>query len=491
MIIDKIVGYFSPKSAYQRAAFRKAADKIRKYEGASKGRRTKNWCTSGASSNLENKYALKTLRDRARDLVRNDPHAARASDLIANNVVGKGIMPQLPEGDLAASWAKWTRSTACDISGLLNYAAIQRSVMKNTVVSGEILCKKVLTTDKEFPLKLQLLESDYLPIESVLEKKKNNNNRLVQGIEVDKFGAPQFYHLYKEHPGSGSDEAKEGYGQLLRVGRDDIAHIFRPDRPGQLRGVSWFAPVMILAKDFSDFQDAQLLKQKVSALFAGFIKDLDGDLVEDDDDDELEFEPGSLQKLPPGMDISFSDPPTLEFYKEFINTVLHSYAAGMGISYEGLTGDLSQVNFSSARMGWLEMNRNFDCWRDQLVNTQLNNRVLDWFIESQRLVGKSYPPLDYVPNWTPPKREMIDPTKEVPAKIKAIRAGLDTFSDSIRERGKDPESHFAELKSDKDKIDELELVLDSDASKKSQNGNNVVGTGDTDESSQGNDQGEV
>lgn len=490
MFIDDLIGYFSPESKYKRISYRNAIElKQRKYDGAGRGGRTTKWRTTGGNANSEVRGAIKPLRDRARDLVRNDAFAAKAVQVVANNIVGKGIMPQLPDGDVADAWKMWTRSTDCDYYGVMNFAAMQRQAMANVFMSGEIFAKKIIDPKAEVPLKIQMLESDFLPIDDQLSKASiPRNNKVVQGVEINPNGLPIAYHMYKQHPGSTGEEADNGFGEIVRVMRKDLAHIYRQDRPGQLRGISWFHPVLIMLKDFAELQDAQLLKQKVSALFAGFIKDLDADIVEGEEQEDLELTPGALQKLPTGMDITFSNPPSTEFYAEYATNVLHSIASGLGLTYESLTGDLSKVNFSSARMGWLEMNRNLDCWRDQVINTQFNDKIFGWFLESLKLKGKNVPDINLRPSWTSPKREMIDPTKEIPAKIKAIRAGLVTFSDAIRETGKHPDDHIKELQADKIKIDAANLILDSDAEKKALNGQNVIEEDDN-ENSQGNDNG--
>ena len=467
--IDKLIGYFSPRSGIQRAQYRHLLK--RKYDGAARTKRTSKWLTTSQSVNAENRGAQTVLRDRARDLIRNEPFATRGQQVISSNVVGKGVMPQLPEGDVSDMWKFWADSTRCDFNGKSSYTGMQNLIMNSVSSDGEIFAKKIIDPKAKIPLKIQLLESDFCPMDERVFGK--NNNKVIQGIELDEIGRTIAYHMYKVHPNSSGLEQVKGVGELIRVPRTDIAHILRTDRAGQLRGVSWFAPVMILLNDLSEYQGAELLKQKVSSLFAGFIKDIDGDLDESDKDDFV-IEPATLQKLPGGMDITFSNPPSTEFYPQYVSNIMHSIAAGLGITYESMTGDLKEVNFSSARMGWLEMNRNFDVWRKNIINTQFNGVVFPWFIEALILKGFNVPDPDFVPSWTSPKRQMIDPTKEIPAKIDAIRAGLSTFSGAIREEGEHPDDHFKELANDKKLLKKYGLVLDSDASQKAKNGQNLV-----------------
>jgi capsid protein len=66
----------------------------RKYDGASVGRRTDGWIATSADANTELAAALTRLRGRARDLVRNNPYAARAVKAHTANTIGSGIVPR-------------------------------------------------------------------------------------------------------------------------------------------------------------------------------------------------------------------------------------------------------------------------------------------------------------------------------------------------------------------------------------------------------------
>jgi len=471
VLIDDLIGYISPKAGMKRLAYRQATElKKRKYEGAAKTKRTASWHTNSTSANNENQGSIPILRDRARDLCRNNPYANRAKGLIATNIVGSGIMPNLGEGAFGEKWKEWSETTACDYDGQLTFAGIQKMVTEATVESGEILVKRILVpNDPVFPLKLQLIESDMLPMDRV-SLTKNNNNRIVQGIELNSKNQRVAYHLYDTHPGGVAEELIKSTFSTKRIPERDIAHIFRQDRPGQFRGVTWYHAVMIILKELDEYQDAQLVRQKIASMFAGFVKDYEDNGLGDhddaeDSDDFCNLSPGTIEELAPGKDIVFSNPPGVhDSYRDYISSVLHGIAAGLGVSYESLTGDLSEINFSSARMGWLEMHRNFECWRQTVINPKLNSKVYKWFSDVALSQGLSQG-FEKRVTWTSPKRDMIDPTKEVPAKIKAIRAGLISPSDAIREQGKNPDDHFAQVAKDFEKMDTLGLVLDSDPRK--------------------------
>ena len=476
-LLDRLINIFSPETAYKRAKYREAGN-TRAFEAASKNRRTQYWKAGSTSANTENYMALETLRNRAREQVRNNPYANRIVSVIPNNVVGKGIVANLTHENMAVSqraqtlWNEWAGSTACDMECKLDFAGIQNQVMRSVVESGEVLVRFRRTSDP-IPLKLQVLEADHIATNQVFRRNNEDENRVVNGIEIDDMGCPVAYHLYENHPGNIGMEILDIQKTLLvtRVPADQILHIFRKDRPGQLRGPSWLHPIMIRMREIDEFEDAQLVKQKVSACFSAFIRDIEVPDQQSTTEFDLEkLEPGIVEHLPPGKDITFASPPlpNSDSYKFYMSANLRSVAAGVGITYEALTGDYSEVNFSSARMGDMQFRANVDNWQKNIVIPQLCNPVFDAFKTTMLLMGQAFD--DVSSTWTVPRRDMIDPTKEIPARIKSIRAGMETLSDAIRQNGKDPEKHFAEIRADNDKIDELDLVLDSDPRKTASSG---------------------
>lgn len=479
-----MIGFFSPKAQLSRIAARervqayKAAGSLkqnyfRKYEGAAKGRRTEGWHAPSTSANTEARRDMITLRNRARDLVRNNPYAQRAIRVIATNTVGQGVRANIvgKTGVQAALfnelWTRWANSTIVDFDGRLNFYAMQKQIMEAVAESGEVLIRKRYrdTAGQPVPLRLQILESDFIA-NNLHAGDVNGGNKVLQGIEFDPQGMIVAYHIYTQHPGN-VDGILSTRFSTERIPASEIVHVFRADRPGQYRGITWLAPIMLRLRDFDDFEDAQLVRQKIAACFSVFVQDVEGlDPVtaENHGNDLAEkVEPGIIEVLPPGKSVSFANPPGVEGYSEYSSTLLHSIATGMGISFEALTGDLSQVNFSSARMGFLEFQRNIDAWRGCLLNPQFNDPVFQWFLEASRFAGLN--PQGVQVNWIAPRREMIDPTKEVPATIKALRAGIETLDDVILRNGKDPRKHLEQIAANNKILDELGIIVDSDARK--------------------------
>ena len=447
--------------------------KKRAYDGASRRQRWAKWLTNGASANSEISLGITTLRNRARDLVRNNPYASRIVSIIPANVVGRGIMPNIKAKDevqreiLIALWKEFSESLTLDFDECLDFYGMQNLIMRATPESGDIIIRRRrVSPSGGFPLRLQVLESDHLARDKTLTAK--NGNKVVMGVEIDSNGTPVAYHLYSSHPGSADIDNLSIGVETVRVPASEVAHVFKKDRPGQVRGVTWLAPVMARLRELDEFESAMLVKQKVSACFSAFVYDIEAPVDGSDPDSELDIErlePGLIEYLPAGKDIKFATPPMppAGTYETYVNSVLHSIAAGVGVSYEAMTGNYAEVNYSSARMGWLEFGRNIESWRRHMLIPQFCDKVFSWFLEAAEVMG--YDTSGVSVTWTPPRRELIDPTKEIPAKISAIRSGIETLSDVIRQSGGHPGDQFKEIKADNDAIDALGLILDSDPRK--------------------------
>lgn len=430
----------------------------RRYDAASRTTRTSNWQTpaTDANSAIVNPSLI---RNRARDLVRNNPWAAKGVSVITNNVVGYGIRAQWQSSTKRNAkraqdlWKAWAESSQCDAQGLTNLYGIQQTVMRAVVESGECLIRlrpRLASDGLAVPFQLQVLEADYFY--EFGDGPRAGGGYVQRGIEYDAIGRRVAYNLYKAHPGA-TGRFSNGFS---RVPAYEVIHVFRTDRPGQERGVSWLAPVMIRLRELDIYEDAYLNRQKLANLFAAFIYTDNPEETEEEFSDVSELTPGSMYTMKPGRTLAFSTPPKADDYGPYTLANLRAIASGLNITYESLTGDLAEVNFSSARMGWQEFGRSIDSWRWQLIIPRFCHGIATWFTDFSGI-----PDLRH--EWTPPARMIVDPVREIPAIKAAIRTGLMTQSEAIREQGYDPEQLLTEMAADNALLDKLGLVLDSDA----------------------------
>lgn len=482
---DRFTLSLAPRWTLERLRARAAAGALtrRNYEAASVGgRRTANWTRTRGDVNSITALAIAELRMHARDLVRNNAWAKKAQRVIANNVVGWGIVPKASSTDTdvnakaAELWKAWADSTECESEGRHTFAGLQHLALKSIVESGEVLIRRRPRRAEDgltIPLQLQVLESDYLDT-SKDDLDGLAGGPIVQGVEFDKVGRRAAYWIFPEHPGS----SRSSGGDSRRIPASEILHVFYSERPGQARGVSWLGTAIVNMKDLDEFEDAELVRQKIAACFAAFVTDTDGTgaaLGEQDTDPLVEtFEPGMVVQLPPGKSVTMASPPGTTT-DSFASRQLRRIAAALGITYEDLTGDYSQVNYSSARMARLVHQANVRDWQAHMMIPLLCAGVWRWAMDAAVLNGD----LPEAPSadWTVPPLPMIEPDKEGLAYSRLIRNGIMTPSEAIREQGGDPDSHFIEYAADMKRLDELGIKLDADVRAVSQAGLTQVRVG--------------
>ena len=279
-VLDRAIRWVAPASALRRARIRAAIAMLaRSYEGARVGRRTEGWVVAGTSANAEIGTAIGRLRDRSRDLVRNNPYAAKASHAVVSNLVGTGILPRARSGDAAVNetadklWARF--AATCDADGLTDFSGLQALVVRAMVESGECLVRirdRRLEDGLPLPLQLQLLEPDHL--DTARTGDLPNGGFVVQGVEFDPLGRRRAYWLYPVHPGEVAMFRRASLTSQP-VPAASVLHLFDRLRPGQVRGVPWFSAVILKLRDLDEYDDAELVRKKIEACFAAFVTGAD------------------------------------------------------------------------------------------------------------------------------------------------------------------------------------------------------------------------
>jgi len=469
-LLERAIMMLSPRWGLERARARLLA---RHFEAASSGRRTSGWSRRLTDANAAASGAtLGYLRAQARDLVRNNPWARRGLRRLVTNTVGWGIQPKAIGRGAAHTmelWRRWGETTECDAAGRLTFYGLQRQVMRTVVEAGEVLVRlrrRLPQDGLAIPLQLQLLEPDHI------DTGKDGmtgmeGGPIIQGVEFNGIGRRVAYWLFDQHPG--------GMGPVSpvskRIPAAGILHIFDQERPGQVRGPSWFASVDVRLHDFDEFEDATLMKQKISACMAAFVTDVDGsgtaigEVGTDDATDQPTdtLEPGMIVNLPAGRTVTVANPPTASDHQSFSQTALRGVAAGLGVTYEDETGDYSQVNFSSARMARIAHMADVNDWRWNMLIPQFCAPAWGWMIDALLIAGEE---VEAAPaNWTPPALPMIDPANEGLALARLVRTGALTHDEMVREQGYDPDTFWTEYAASLKRLDKLEIVLDSDPRK--------------------------
>ncbi|MEX8520066.1 MAG: phage portal protein [Leptothrix sp. (in: b-proteobacteria)] len=462
----------------------------RRFDAAVSSRLTEGWISYGTSINFDLQRALPVLRTRSRDLVQNTEIGARFISLVKSNVVG-ATGPRLqvraynepssrnakPALDVVANnaiedhWARWCKKGVCDVTGKLSFSDICRAVIAAAARDGEFLVKRVRDRKRPYGYSLQLLDTARI---DQLYLQQLDKARIIMGIEIDEFGKPQGYWLTTREI---NDGLATGPIVRQRVPAGEIFHDFLLDRAEQVRGIPWMHSVMIRMQRLSSYEDSALLAAEVGASKMGFYKqpeggdplqladaqDAEGNLLKD-------VEPGSLETLPPGWDfVNFNPDYPQANFESFVSACLHGVASGLNLAAHNLTGDMSKVNYSSARVAELGER---DTWKllqqwftdsfvrpvfEEWLNMALLTKAitlpsgaalpaerLDKFISASSFQSRGW--------------QWVDPQKEVAAAILAVDNRFKSRRQVIEEQGGDFEDVLADLTLEQQLLDAAGLA---------------------------------
>lgn len=483
---DRALEFFDPARAARRMAAKLSLSQLRAYDAAGKGRATEGWRTAGTSADAEIAAAGSILRDRMRDLVRNNAVAAQAVQVLVNNIVGAGIRPRAAgrnkrENRLADRlWAEWSRQ--CDAHGHTDFHGLTALAVRGMIEGGEMLAlKRVQRRDpghpRVVPLRIELREGDHL--DSARGDFRAEGARISQGIEFDAAGNRVAYWMFPDHPG-GTSSVFGRRNESVRVAADMVAHLFERQRT-QNRGAPWGVPAIRALRDMDDWQNAELVRKKTEACLVGIVL---GDeaadtslapVVEDFAGNRVEaFRPGMMAYAKYGRDVKFNTPTATGGVEEWARVQHRIIAAGFRVPYALMTGDLRNANFSSSRVGLNEFRRMVEQVQWQIVIPMFCQRIWDWFIEMAKTAGQLPANADIPAEWAPPRFESVNPLQDAQADLLEVRAGFASLQQKIAARGYDPGEVLEEIGQMAKLLDGAKLILDSDPRRMSKAGTPVA-----------------
>lgn len=460
-------------------ATHRASMSLRKYEAAKTGRRNDGWIRPGTSANAEVASSFSMVARSARQMVRDNGHAANAVTVLTNNTIGTGIRAGIDaesdsyERQIQELWQEHVEGSGSGSGEVGGVYQRQELAFRAIVESGGALLRRRRRTNQSMtlPYVVQVMEPDYLATH--MDGMLIGRNRIIGGKEFTPRDELAGFHLYTEHPGDAFTLAGTS-ARTTFVSPENISHAFRMDRPGQSLGISWFAPIINSLRDIADTRDNYQLRQKIASCYAVFLYESEPSQTGQGGQVEpigTHIEPGRVESVPPGKQVAFADPPGVEGMADYDRAQLMTVSAGFGIPYEALTGDLANVNFLSGRMGWLAFYRNIDVWRKNVVIPRICEREMRWFLESIAVSRGMRQPVRIT--WESPHRDLLDPKKEIDALRDEIRLGTLSYPDAVRMRGRNPTQVIQSYQKWLREIDEAGLVLDWDGRKSSRSGNQI------------------
>lgn len=431
----------------------------RMYAAARGGRSTGGFGTSNTSADAELSSSLTALRSRSRQMVRDSAYARRAKNVVVNNVIGTGVGMQAQvmttrdslavriNDDIERAWAEWATAENCHTGGAMHFSDLERAAMGQVFEAGECFVRKHYARfgTSRVPLSLELIEPERLAHELVDPGALSAQGEVRMGVEVDSFGRALAYWVRQRHPGDirGRVDATD---RFERVPAADMYHLRLVDRWPQTRGEPWLHTVLRKIDEMNEYTGSEVSAARASSYYFATIETPEGDHPLDSDTEAngqgvMDIEPLTIQELKPGEKLDFHAPNRPNAALDpFMRYMLREIASGCGVSYESLSRDYSQSNYSSSRLALLDdrdLYRMVQQWwirsfRRPLHAVWLQQAVLGGAVESvQRSQYAADPAKFEAVLFKPRGWSWVDPTKEVQAYKEAIRAGMTTLTDVI------------------------------------------------------------
>ena len=451
----------------------------REFTGARSSRLEMDWHPSSTSADAELVSAITKLRNRSRDLLRNNDYARGAVAVIVNNVIGQGIrfQAQIPRARgagvddrrneaLEYQFKRWSRS--CDTTGRLSFCQFQRLALRSLIESGEVFIRKHYN-GPNIPFTLELIEADRVEVDYGLSPSQSASGDIIKmGIEQDPYGRPRAYYLRRFHPGDIVFHPRNIVGtsgpySLERVPADQIIHLFIPDRPGQSRGIPWMTSSLQRLRNLGGYEEAELVAARASAAVMGFRVTKDPDLTERDSygDPVDSLEPGTIKELAPGEEfIGFDPSRPNQSFEPFIHACLRGLAANLGVDFESISRDFSQSNYSSSRLALLQVRETYQSIQAWFIESFCQPVLEEWLDAAVLSGALQFADYELNPDrysqvrWRPRGWSWVDPAKETEAAVTAIDYGLSTLTRELAKQGLDLEEVLQE------RARELQLAQD-------------------------------
>lgn len=470
----------------------------------------------------------KTISDaRAQDMARNDAFVQAGGTLHKDNIVGAMFLlnakPVLKHLKMDEVWAtefqeevesKFTLYAESfenwiDASRRNTLTSMVRLAVGTYLAGGEVLATAEWMRDRARPYQtaIQMVELHRLsdPGDQAFQFE-----RVRGGIRFSSMGEPLGYYIRKASPGlmwNMRDAMSWSYIKARNsMGRPQVLHIMEQMRAGQSRGMSQMVAALKEMRITKRFRDVTLQNAVVNASFAAAIESelpspvvfesLGGGDVGTGIVDYATNYLGAIQQfagnarnmsidgvriphLMPGTKLNMLPMGTPGGVGgEFEASLLRYIAANLDVSYEQLSKDYSETNYSSARAGMVETWKAMQSRKRMVADRFATTVYRLWFEEAVNLGDLETMKTSKAPNmydrlnmeaytncdWVGAARGQIDELKETQASILKLKNGLGTYEEELGKQGKDWRAVFAQTKRERELMEELGIETQEDNS---------------------------
>jgi lambda family phage portal protein len=440
-MVGKVLEWIAPRWTLRRKLAQQA---IRTLKAAETGPSQSSWVRVGDGPNAP-PFERKVIVARANRLYLDDPYVHGLVNLMVNRIVGPGSRLRATTSDSSfnayaeRAFVAWMDD--CDLYQEMTFAEIERLLVIKRMLDGGVFIRKRVEKDGRRGVpKIEILEYSRLQEIGAV----SSGNSVYDGVEVDATGRVIAYHFSRPSAGMTSFAT-------VRVPASEILHISSFRRPGQYLGLPEITPIIPYCMHLSEIIEAELINKKVEACLGVAIKQSDlftraavAEQVEGETTRAISLSPGGVYHLLPGEEIQVIDPkrPGSQFM-DFAGAILQAFGRPFGVSREMITGNKSEVNYSSARHSELEFRQFIEPYRRQIRNGFLRP-IYRWAMEVMADFGELRVPanlrdsLAYLSHtWIHRGAEWVDPQNEAEAKQKKLDMCLTTLEREASELGLD------------------------------------------------------
>lgn len=406
-----------------------------------------------------------TLRNRGRHEYLNNPYTYGSTYTIANDVVGIGPRLQMLTPNeivnkaVERSFSSWARA--------IGLGRKLRLMRRTRVNSGECFIRLIRNPKVKHPVKLdvQLIEPDQVATPYLFE----NDENFVDGIEFDSYGNPLFYHVLKRHPGDFSRWTRSAT-EYDRIPASEILHYFRPDRPGQSRGIPEIVSSMNLQAERRSMRQSVISAARVAAGMGAITieSELSGDENSIPEEfDTFEIEAGMMTTLPAGMkakQIEPTQPGTT--YGDFDDRLISEQGRPLNMPKNVMKADSSNYNYASGRLDHQTYDRANVIDQDDIEDICLRPIIQRWALMATEIPNllpararQVYLPTPRDPEWQVEcvwhwsERDHVDPGKEASATAENLRTLTTTYASEYAKQRLDWRDEFAQRGREQEELD--------------------------------------
>jgi capsid protein len=381
-----------------------------------------------------------SIRSKTRYERQNNPALAGLVRTLSTSIVGTG--PRARVGGIADNrarrleklWTAWAKA-----AGL---TAAFRLGVEGYYQDGDALAQLVLDPTPRpgvVPLALVNYEAEQCGDPNPFQPGPGE----LYGVRVDALGRPTHYHVYNVHPGDGPTGGglTDPFAGKWIESRF-ILHFHKPERPGQLRGVSPFAPALNGGAQARRYSGAVLGSAEKAARVTGVVETELGPEGTPSPPVPYEVVPvltESVVTLPAGSKFTGHEPgqPTAQ-YGEYIGLKNAEWGAPVGAPKAVVNLNSENASFSSARLDQLIFRDG--CWLEKENLAALLDKVWALWFELLTLQPEH---AGYAADegltveFLFPGFSAMDPLKDSKAVGEALDRGLTNLAIECAERGLD------------------------------------------------------